>query len=199
MKKIGKIKKIIGFVMLGLIIVICVYALLIVLPNRKNKGVEEVNKIKFGYVLYDRDNSVYKDVFESLKDTLESDEIDYEKYAEYISKLFVIDLYTLNNKVSKDDIGGTQYVEESIKENFELNASRTMYKYISNENKKNLPEVTNIELIEIKSSKYKISDKEYDSYEVSLKWEYKEDLGYDKEGTIYVVNKEDKLFVVEKK
>jgi len=198
MKKINKIKRIIGIIILLLIVIIGVYAVLIVIPNTKSDVIEQ-EKIKFDYVLYDRDKNVYKEIFNELKKELNKDEFDYEKYATYISELFVIDLYTLNNKLSKDDIGGVQFVKDEIKENFKLNASRTMYKYINSDNKSKLPEVSSVNVVEVKKSTYNIDSKEYESYEVSLTWEYKEDLGYDKEGTVYVIKDKDELFVVEKK
>lgn len=198
MKKIDKIKKIIGIIILLLIVVIGVYAVLIVLPN-KGKGTEitEVEKIKFDYVQYSRDNSVYKDTFKNLKEELDKESIDYKKYAEYISKLFIIDLYTLNNKNSKNDIGGLQYLKEELKNNFILNASNTMYKYVGIDNT-DLPEVNSVELINIIDTKYSINSTEYSAYDVNLKWDYKKDLGYDKEGKIIVIKDGDKLYIVEK-
>ena len=198
MKKIDKIKKIIGIIILLLIVVIGVYAVLIVLPN-KGKGTEitEVEKIKFDYVQYSRDNSVYKDTFKKLKEELNKESIDYKKYAEYISKLFIIDLYTLNNKNSKNDIGGLQYLKEELKNNFILNASNTMYKYVGIDNT-DLTEVNSVELINIVDTKYSINSTEYSAYEVNLKWEYKKDLGYDKEGKLIVIKDGDKLYIVEK-
>lgn len=198
MKKIDKIKKIIGIIILLLIVVIGVYAVLIVLPN-KGKGTEitEVEKIKFDYVQYSRDNNVYKDIFKNLKEELNKESIDYKKYAEYISKLFIIDLYTLNNKNSKNDIGGLQYLKEELKDNFILNASNTMYKYVGIDNT-DLPEVNSVELVNIVDTKYSINSTEYSAYEVNLKWEYKKDLGYDKEGKLIVIKDGDKLYIVEK-
>lgn len=199
MKKIDKIKKIVGISILFLIAIIGVYAVLIILPNRgKETEITEVEKIKFNYVQYSRDNNIYKDVFSNLKDELNKDSIDYKKYAEYISKLFIIDLYTLNNKNSKEDIGGLQYLKNELKDNFVLNASNTMYKYVGLDDN-DLPEVSNIELVDVKDIKYNISNKEYDGYEISLKWEYKKDLGYDKEGVIVVIKDGEQLYIVEKR
>lgn len=199
MKKINSLKRIIGLIILLLIIVVGIYAVLIVLPNSDiNSLPKEVEKIKFDYVLYQRDKAIYKEIFNELKEELNKQSIDYEKYAEYISKLFVIDLYTLSNKISKDDIGGVQFVKDSIKENFILNVSSTMYKYIGMDNG-DLPEVISVELIGVKEYTYVIGDKDYEGYEVNLKWDYKKDLGYDNEGIIYVVRDKDELFIVEKK
>lgn len=198
MKKLSKIKKIIGITILFLIVVIGIYAVFIVLPNRnKNIEVKETDKIKYGYIQYSRDTKLYKEIFSELKNELNKEEINYKKYAENISKLFIVDLYTLNNKNSKEDVGGIQYLNDELKENFILNASNTMYKYVGMEGV-NLPEVSSVELVNINESKYNINNVEYDSYEVNLKWEYKEDLGYDIEGKIIVIKDGEELYIVEK-
>lgn len=184
--------------MCALIIVIGIYLVLVFLPNKsKNITPKEMEKIKFDYILYQRDNPIYKDIYYELKRELNNENIDYKKYAELISKLFIVDFYTLSNKTSKEDVGGVQFVKEEIEDNIILNAKNTLYKYIGISNEEN-PEVNNIELVNISEYKYKIEDKEYDGYEVKLKWEYKKDLGYDKEGTIYVVKEGEKLVIVEK-
>ena len=198
MKKIDNVKKIVGISIILLIVFICIYAVFIIIPNKDTTSeTKEVEKIKYGYIQYNRDNSLYKDIFNELKSELENETIDYKKYAEYISKLFIIDLYTLNNKNSKDDIGGIQYLKEEVKDNFILNASNTMYKYIGVDNT-TLPEVNSIELVSISENKYIIGSSEYNSYDVSLKWDYKKDLGYDKTGKIVLIKDGEQLYIVEK-
>lgn len=199
MKNINKIKRIIGIIICALIVVIGIYLVFVILPNKsKNIAPKEIEKIKFDYILYQRDNPIYKDIFNELKMELNNENIDYRKYAELISKLFIVDFYTLSNKTSKEDVGGVQFVKGEIKDNFILNSQNTIYKYIGISSEEN-PEVNNIELVNIGEYNYKIEDKEYEGYEVKLKWEYKNDLGYDKEGTIYVIKEGEKLVIVEKK
>lgn len=198
MKNINKIKRIIGIIICALIVVIGIYLVFVILPNKsKNIAPKEIEKIKFDYILYQRDNPIYKDIFNELKMELNNENIDYKKYAELISKLFIVDFYTLSNKTSKEDVGGVQFVKGEIKDNFILNSQNTIYKYIGISSEEN-PEVNNIELVNISEYNYKIEDKEYEGYEVKLKWEYKNDLGYDKEGTIYVIKEGEKLVIVEK-
>lgn len=196
MKKIDIIKKVLRFLIIVLIIV-TVVVLLYVLPKKKSKVVESIDNTKYGYILTKRDSSLYKEVFNLLKDELDNDNINYEKYAEYISKLFVIDLYTLNNKTNKNDIGGIQYVKDEVKDNYKLNVSNTLYKYIGTV--KSDVEVSKIDLEKISEITYKISNKEYSGYEVKLIWEYKEKNDYDTEGTIVLIKDNDKLYIVEKK
>ena len=195
MKKIDKMKKILRIIILIFIVIIAIYSFIFVLPKRNNHNFKEEDKV-MDYVLYDRDTDIYKDIFSKLKEELSKESIDYEKYAEYISELFIIDLYTLENKNNKNDVGGKMYVYDSIKDNFILNASDTLYKYIGLS--KELPKVSSIELLNITKKEYNIGDKTYDSYVVSLKWDYEKDLGYDKEGSVIVIRDDKKLYVVEK-
>ena len=65
---------------------------------------------KYGYSLEDRDTKLFKDTYYELKDVLESDNIDYKIYGEKLSELFVIDLFTISNKISKYDVGGLDYL-----------------------------------------------------------------------------------------
>ena len=48
-------------------------------------------------------------------------------------------------------------------------------------------------------NEYIIDEIKYSCYEVKLNWEYEKDLGYEKEGTIYLIKDKYELFVVEKK
>lgn len=196
MKKIDAIKRILRFLII-ILIIITIVVVIYILPKKKNRTVESIDSTKYGYVLAKRDTSLYKEVFNLLKDELKKEDINYEKYAEYVSKLFVIDLYTLSNKTSKNDVGGIQYVKDEIKDNYKLNVSNTIYKYIGTV--KSDVEVSKVELEEIKEVTYKISNKDYSGYEVKLIWEYKEKNDYDTEGTIVLIQDDGKLYIVEKK
>lgn len=200
MKKINKFSKIIGMLLFLIVIVMIIYLIVILIPKGKDViEQEEVDKIKFDYVLYSRDTSLYKDIFSLLKDELNNDEINYDKYAEHVSKLFIIDLYTIDNKVSKNDVGGVQFVYDDIRDNFILNASNTLYKYVGVDNEIEWPILKKIDLMSIIENEYIIDEIKYSGYEVKLNWEYEKDLGYEKEGTIYLIKDKDELFVVEKK
>ena len=58
----------------------------------------------YGYSIRERDNEVFKNNFHELEKVLNENPIDYSKYAEYVSKLFRIDLFTLDNKLTSTDI-----------------------------------------------------------------------------------------------
>ncbi len=192
---INKIKKIIRIIMLVVVALIAIYAIFVAIPSKKNKdeGIENINN---KYILYKRDSSLYKENFEKLRTILETSPVDNKKYAETIVKLFVIDFYTLDNKDENTDIGGLQYVHSNLKDNLVLNASSTMYKYIKTT--KELPKVKSITSVDTRETTYKINDKDYSAYAITINWEYDKDLGYEKQGTFIVVNDNGNLSIVEK-
>ena len=193
--EINKIKKIIRIIMLVVIALIAIYAIFVAIPSKKNKdeGIENINN---KYTLYKRDSSLYKENFEKLRTILETSPVDNKEYAETIVKLFVIDFYTLDNKNDNTDIGGLQYVHSNLKDNLVLNASSTMYKYIRTT--KELPKVKSITSVDSRETTYKINDKDYSAYAITINWEYDKDLGYEKQGTFIVVNDNGNLSIVEK-
>lgn len=193
--EINKIKKIIRIIMLVVIALIAIYAIFVAIPSKKNKdeGIENINN---KYILYKRDSSLYKENFEKLRTILETSPVDNKEYAETIVKLFVIDFYTLDNKNDNTDIGGLQYVHSNLKDNLVLNASSTMYKYIKTT--KELPKVKSITSVDTRETTYKINDKDYSAYTITINWEYDKDLGYEKQGTFIVVNDNGNLSIVEK-
>lgn len=200
MKKINKVQKVIGFMMLLLVISMVVYVVLILLPNKKT-NMSPDDTIKFGYTSYKRDTKLYKDTFDSLGKVLDKEPIDYEEYAKYLSELFIIDFYTLDNKNDKNDIGGIQFIYDDLKDNFILNASNTVYKYIKNitsSKNRQLPVVSKINVSDISENTYKIENTEYSSYIVTLDWSYEKDYGYETSTKITLIKKDNKLFIVEK-
>lgn len=200
MKKINKVQKVIGFMMLLLVISMVVYVVLILLPNKKT-NMSPDDTIKFGYTSYKRDTKLYKDTFDSLGKVLDKEPIDYEEYAKYLSELFIIDFYTLDNKNDKNDIGGIQFIHDDLKDNFMLNASDTVYKYIKNitsSKNRQLPVVSKINVSDISENTYKIENTEYSSYIVTLDWSYEKDYGYETSTKITLIKKDNKLFIVEK-
>lgn len=193
--EINKIKKIIRIIMLVVVALIAIYAIFVAIPSKKNKdeGIENINN---KYILYKRDSNLYKENFEKLRTILETSPVDNKEYAETIVKLFVIDFYTLDNKDENTDIGGLQYVHSNLKDNLVLNASSTMYKYIKTT--KELPKVKSITSVDTRETTYKINDKDYSAYAITINWEYDKDLGYEKQGTFIVVNDNGDLSIVEK-
>ena len=164
--------------------------------------VKIVDEIKaYGYVLEEDAPKGYKTMFKELSKVLAKEEVDEEEYAALVASMFAFDFYTLNNKVSKNDIGGVQFVLSSYKDNFILEASDSVYKYIEinldGKRKQKLPEVTAVEVTnsEVRPYKFgKITDE--NSYIVSLKLTYAEDLKYPTEVTVKLVHQDKKLEVI---
>ena len=154
----------------------------------------------YGYTLDDRDTDYMKEVFHELENILEAEEVDYEAYAEALAKLFVIDFYTLDNKINKYDVGSLEYILSSSVESFRLKAQDTIYRDVIDNTYRDriqdLPEITNVEVVNTEDTTFTLNDEEVDAIKVEMNYEYKEDLGYDTEGTIYLVRNDVKLEIV---
>jgi len=192
----------ISFIILGIVIFSYIGY---VVYNDFFKKVEEDVVIKnlelYGYSLQESDTELYKSEFDNLSNTLNKETIDFEEYAKCISKLYVIDFYSLSNKVSNTDIGGLEFIYPEIKDNFKLKAKDTIYKYIevnyNGKREQKLPEVSEVNVEEVTESKYKIGEEEFDSYVVKTRWQYVEDLGYQTSAKLTIIKDSSKLYIVE--
>jgi hypothetical protein len=201
-----KRNKIILFIVIVLLVVgasIFCYFKFVKNDDNVNKvtNVEEIDE--FGYTLKSNATETYEIEYEILKTNLKSTDINEEEYVKSVAKLFIIDLYTINNKINKYDVGGTEFVYPDSLENYKVNVEDTLYKYVednSNNNRtQSLPEVSDVQITDFKKVKYKVSDTELDAYEVALKWSYVVDMDYESEGSVIILQKDNKYYVVEKK
>lgn len=157
----------------------------------------------YGITLTDNDTDLYKIEFEKLKTNLESENIDYQEYAKSIAKLYIIDLYTIGNKINKYDVGGLEFIFEGSKDNYVTNVTDTLYKYVEDNSKdkrnQELPVVSSINIESINDTTFKINDENvtYNGYKIKVTWEYEKDLGYDKTAEVIIINKDNHLYVVE--
>lgn len=204
MKKRRKLKKkfVVLMVLIFILIVLVTGLILYVKFHKKPDVVIEakvVNEIKeYGYVLENNKTELYKDLFDKLVDVLKEEKVDEEEYAKIISQMAVIDFYNLDNKTSKNDIGGTQFIREENVSNFVLQASETVYKYVEQNLDGNrqqvLPVVKAVEATNIKTGKYSYKGvKDDKAYTVTVKLEYKKDLGYPKEVVVKLLHNDKKL------
>ncbi len=170
-------------------------------PKNTVKVIDSI--VDFSYTLDERDSSLMKDTYKNLKKVLSSRDIDYEEYSKLIAELFIIDLFTLDNKINKYDVASLEYVYPDNLDNFKLNVQDTLYKNIDDntygKRVEKLPIVSSIEVLDVKQSTFKLKDEDVNSYVVSLKWSYEQDLGYDKEGIVTLVKKDKNVYVVEYK
>ena len=189
-----------------IILIIIIVAAIIVFKVFQGSSAAEPVKVvdsidNFDYTLDDRDTELMKKTYNELKDILTASDIDYEKYAQALAKLFVIDLFTMDNKVNRYDVGSTEYVYPDSVENFKTNVEDTIYKTMENNSngkrKQKLPEVSAIDESNVETSTFTIGEDEYESYIVKLSWSYEKDLGYDKNATITLIPLNEKLYVVE--
>ena len=150
--------------------------------------------VDFSYTLDERDTKLMKDNYQELKNILKEREIDYKEYAKVLAKLFVIDLFTMDNKINKYDVACLEYVYPDNLENFKTNVEDTIYKLMEDntygKRTEKLSIVNNVEIT---------NEEEVPSYVVTLNWTYDKDLGYDKNATITMIKKDKKLYVVEYK
>lgn len=197
-------KKKIGLVILVLVLLYSIGGIYYNITHRDSvdNNVKSIDMIdKYGYVLKSNATNLQKELFNELKTILNNDNINDDAYAKTISKMFVTDLYTLSNKVNKYDVGGTEYVLESGRDNFKVNVQDTLYKYLedNSDGKRSqiLPMVVSVSADEIRDTKYKIGDNESDAKKVSLTISYNEDLGYDTKVTLILIKSDGKYYVVE--
>lgn len=157
----------------------------------------------YGYTLEKTDTKVYENNFKELSKILNEKTIDYEKYAEYLSKLFIVDTFTLNNKLASTDIGGIEFLHPDLKENFKENMGYNMYKNIEvnldGKRQQELPIVKDVTVDTIKEEKVKYNNKEYDGYKVKANIEYEKDLGYQTEIELTLIKDDKILYIIKGK
>ena len=218
MKKSRKVLISLIIIVLLLIIGILVYYFFFKDNNRK-KEVKIIKTIpSYGYKLKENETELYKEKFEELSKLLSKKEVDDEKYAILISELFIIDFYTLDNKLSKNDIGGLEFIKSDMKDNFIYQARSTFYKYLevkTNKRSQELPIVSSIKDVTQEKATFTIKDvkkeetpskkvkttsskgKEVDAYNVNISWDYEEDLGYETKAKMILIKEDKKLYIVE--
>ena len=188
---------IIFLLIIAIIIGVIVYNSFFKKNNKKTVVVKEISE--YGYKLEKRDTKLMADTFNELDKILSAEDIDYQKYAETLSKLFVIDLYTISNKVDTYDVGGVEYIYPDDVEEYKYNVMGTIYNYIGYIDNRDvkLPEVKKITSIQSTETTFDYNDETYDAYDVKIKWNYVKDLGYDEQAEITVFKVDNKLYIGE--
>lgn len=207
-KKKNKKKKVIIVLILIILIVVGVFAYTTL--NKGNDKIEEKEKVvdsikDFDYTISDTDTKLFKTKFNELKKELKKSTIDNKKYSKLVAELFIIDFFTLDNKITKNDVGGVQFVYSNYKKSFVDKARDQFYKYVKNNLNDNrnqkLPVVETIKVnsIEEINASDELTTDEFknidEAYKVNLSWTYKEDLGYQTDATVIVVKDANKFSV----
>lgn len=200
-----KNKKWILFI-IGVLIVLnisfLVYQIFLKGSDEKETETKVLDTIKnYNYNLEDRDTTLYKEEFKALKTNLTSGDINYDDYAKSITKLYIIDLYTLDNKLNKYDVGGKEFVNSNALDNYIVKVEDTLYKYIEDNTYKqrnqDLPTVKSINITDFKTTAYSLNNISYESYEVTLTWAYNKTNTYDTSAKIIIIKDNNKLSIVE--
>lgn len=154
----------------------------------------------YGYTLSKNDTEIYKTYFKELSKVLNEKTIDYTEYAKLISKLFVIDLYTLDNKLASTDIGGLEFLHKDLKDIFKENMGSTLYNFVESnidgKRTQELPIVKDVNVSDVFETKYTYNKTEYDAYIVSTDITYEKDLGYPKSMKLTIIKDNNILYIV---
>lgn len=170
---------------------------------KENKVVSKIPG--YGYVLKSNKSSAYKKLFQQLKEVLSEKNVDEKKYAKVITKMFIVDFYSLKDHIAKTDVGGVDFVHTDIIDNFLENAEDTYYKYIESniygKRKQKLPEVDTIKIDSVETTEFTYNEETDDeALKVVASWTYKDSSiakGYQTEATFIYVHDGKKLVLVE--
>lgn len=201
MKK-NKDKKIIAlFIITGVLLFILLFIKIYFDFFNNDTGKEKIDSIGFyGYSLQKSDTEIYETYYKELSDTLNQDSVDYNNYAKLISKLFLIDLFTLDNKLGSTDIGGLEFLHKDLRDNFKENMGNGMYSFVKmnldGERKQELPIVKDVMIDDVFETKYTYNKVEYPSYLITATIEYEKDLGYQKNIKLTIIKDDKILYVV---
>ena len=192
-------------VLLILIFVYCIGGVIYSLNIKDNKKQEDtiLSINGYEYKIKNSVNDLYKNEFNKLKTNLESDNVNIDEYIKSIAKLYIIDLYSLNDKINKYDVSAAQYVIDTSRENFKLKVSETIYKYIEDksdgERSQDLPIVTEVFVDNVNETTYKINELDYKAYQVLISWKYDKDLGYPMSADLTLIEENNIISVVSEK
>ncbi len=202
-----KLKKSVKRILLiALILIIAGIALLIYNQTRGSKTVKKatvVNEIKeYGYTLKSNKAKAYKEMFHELQKILEKKEIDEEEYVSQISKMFILDFYSLSDKIANTDVGGVDFVHSAAQANFLVKAEDTLYKYVQNNmydnREQDLPTVEEVTIKNIETTSYTFGDiTDNKAYQIEVEWTYTTDNDYQTSATLVFVHENNKLSLVE--
>jgi hypothetical protein len=175
----------------------------VIKPNTKTiKKIAVSDKIEgYGYTLNENATSYQKKLFKNLKTLLEGNDVDDEEYAKLVAKSFIADFYTLDNKLTSNDIGGVQYVYKDYRKDFSKYASESIYHTVQSNiygnRKQDLPVVSSIEIAKLDQNTVKYLNKEdAKGYEVDLTITYIKDLKYQEDVKLNLVHNGKKIEVV---
>ena len=182
MKKKYKYPLLILILVIIIIIGLIIFKMFFTKSEVKNNVKVIDSIVDFSYTLDERDTTLMKDTYKELKRVLKEKDINYEEYASILARLFVIDLFTMDNKINKYDVACLEYVYPDNVDNFKTNVEDTIYKTIEDntygKRTEKLSVVSSVNVTDVSTNTFKINEEEVPSYVVTLNWDYENDLGY---------------------
>lgn len=195
------LKKVIIAISILAVLLISIFLIIKITKNNdsvinKPQIVDNIN----GYELREGATNYEINLFNELRTIKNSESINYEDYAVVISKLFLTSFFTLDNKLSKHDIGGKQYVYEPYREDFEKSAQSTVYSGVESnvygDRKQELPVVNSVQVSNIETTSFTYNNKtDNEAFKLDLVIGYNKDLGYQNDVTLILIHNNDKLEV----
>lgn len=195
-------KKIIIIVIAIIVVFVSIFAVKSIFKKDKVATAKVVDKLdKYGYELEADATKYYKSLFDNLKKTLNADEVNEEEYAKLVSQLFLADYFNLENKISKNDVGGVQYIYKPYQETFMKKSMDEVYRYVESNiygnRKQELPVVKSVEVTDITTINYDYLDEtDEKAYAVDLSITYEKDMGYQTKASLVLVHSNNKLEIV---
>lgn len=206
-----KLKKKPKRILIGILVVVAVAAIAYVAINTfGGKEVKEAKVLKtikkYGYTIKDNKTKRYQEMFAELDKILKKDPVDEEEYAKQITKMFIYDFYSQEDKSAKTDVGGTDFIYQANLENFLENAEDTYYKYVESniygDRKQELPVVDEITIDSVEQTEFAYGETaDENAYEVKVSWTYTDDdfSDYQSEATLTFIHEGIKLSLAELK
>lgn len=196
-------KKSLAFAILIALLIFSIITFAILNNKTKKEEVDDVKVVdkmeKYGYILEENETDYYKEKYEELKEVLNNDEVDFEKYARIVTQLFVSDLFTLSNKVSNRDIGGTQFVYKDYQSDFDKTEQSKLYSHVENnvygDRTQELPTVSIVNITNLETNSFKYGDTDYEGYKISVSIDYEKDLSYPTTCTLQLIKNSYKIEV----
>ncbi len=199
------------FLLVLVILVVGAVSFVVYQSFHKTSQVSDVKVLKeikeYGYKLQDNKSNAYKKLFSQLEEELSKSDVDEKKYVELITKMFILDFYSLDEKVAKTDVGGVQFVYSDILDNFLENAEDTLYKYVESDiykqRKQDLPVVQDVKIESIQNETFAyLEENDDNAFVVNVSWTYKDAdkaKGYQDSATLVFIHHGKRLDLVELK
>lgn len=197
------VKKISILIILLIIIIaggVVAYLKLTATETETNEITEVASIEAYGYTLREDATEYYKSLFAELEEVLSADEVDEERYAELVAQMFIADFFNLDNKISKNDVGGVQFVYSDYQDDFTSYATDSMYKSVEsniyNDRDQDLPVVASVEVTKTGTQSYTYGDNtDEEAYVFEFVIEYETDMDYQTSGTLILIHNGNKIEV----